>query len=490
MGWRCGFGGECGCRGPFGPPEGGTTYRVWQAVGVDFALGRWAGMETVVPTMRGWKLQELIDFEVALAAWDGRSRPEGVASEGSRGGVFKSWLEAVGGKGTGRSWVSSIGWAARLLGWLSLVMGFAAAWGCFDARHEGVNVLLLLLGTLVMPWLFLLGSVVVWIFRPVRGGVIGQAIRLLANRIAGKRGGEMVARIEGNPELAKALGWRVAADAQGVVADFHIGAVLGICAMVFFRKVGFFWETSTEAAMERSLEVGVRVLSAPWASFAPRFMPDIAATRRDEAWAGGGHEWMMFLVLALAFWGIVPRWLLLCFAQVREWRTLREPVFQSPAHRKLWRVLTGVRRGEDPQGLADGALVIDLGGISPDREALRPFFLRHLRMNPVAWETLDVLDSGREAAARAALEKAPAGIILLAEGWSLAPRRMEETLKKVLDAAGGRRLVVHVADFEKDGRPGGVKPDERAGWEAFADGQKGLEFELSIHEEDRTWAAE
>ena len=440
--------------------------------------------------MRGWKLQELIDFEVALAAWDGRSRPDGGPSEGSRGGVFKEWLKAVGGRGPGRSWVSSIGWAARLLGWLSLVMGFAAAWGCFDARQEGVNVLLLLLGALVMPWLFLLGSVVAWIFRPVRGGLIGQAIRLLAGRFAGKSGGEVLARIEGNPELAKALGWRVATKAQDVVADFHIGAVLGICAMVFFRKVGFFWETSTEAAMERSLEVLVRVLSAPWAPFAPRFLPDIAGTRRDDAWAGGGQEWMMFLILALAFWGIVPRWLLGCLAQVQEWRTLREPVFQSPAHRKLWRVLTGVRRGEDPQGPADGALVIDLGGISPDREALRPFFLRHLRMNPVAWETLDVLDAGREAAARAALEKAPAGIILLAEGWSLAPRRMEDVLKRVLEAAGGRRLVVHVADFEKEGRPGSVKPDERAAWEAFADGQKGLEFELSIHEEDRTWAAE
>jgi hypothetical protein len=371
-----------------------------------------------------------------------------------------------------------------------LITGFGAAWGCFDARHEGVNVLLLLLVTLIAPWLFLLGSVVAWIFRPVRGGVIGQAIRLLAGRFAGKRGGEVLARIEGNPELSKALGLRIAAKAQGVVADFHVGAVIGIWAMVFFRKVGFFWETSTEAAMERGLEALVRVLSAPWYPIAPRFMPDVAATRRDDTWTGGGQDWVMFLILSLALWGIVPRLLLLCLARVQEWRTLREPVFQSPAHRKFWRVLTGVRRGEDPQGLADGALVIDLGGIAPDREALRPFFLRHLRMNPVAWETLDVLDAGREAAARVALEKAPAGIILLAEGWSLAPRRMEETLKKVLDAAGGRRVVVHVADFEKDGRPGAVKPDERAAWEAFADGQKGLEFELSIHEEDRTWAAE
>lgn len=440
--------------------------------------------------MRGWTLQELIDFEVALAAWDGTSRPDGVASEGSRGGVFKGWLEAVGGKGPGRSWVSSIGWAARLLGWLALILGFGAAWGCYDARHEGVNVLLLLLVTLVLPWLFLLAGVAAWVFRPVRGGVIGQAIRLLAGRFAGKRGGEVLARVEGNPELAKALGWRVAAKAQSVAADFHVGAVIGIWAMVFFRKVGFYWETSTEAAMERALEGLVRVLSAPWASIAPRFIPDVAATRRDAAWSGGGQDWVMFLILSLALWGILPRVLLLCFAQVQEWRALREPVFQSPAHRKLWRVLTGVRRGGEPEGPADGALVIDLGGISPDREALRPVFLRHLRMNPVAWETLDVLDAGREAAARAALEKAPAGIILLAEGWSLAPRRMEETLKKVLDAAGGRRLVVHVADFGKDGRPCAVKPDERAAWEAFADGQKGRDFELSIHGEEAAWTGE
>ena len=163
------------------------------------------------------------------------------------------------------------------------------------------------------------------------------------------------------------------------------------------------------------------------------------------------------------------------------------PVFQAPLHRKLWRVLTGVRRGNDPEGPADGALVIDLGGISPDRDALRPFFLRHLRLNPVAWETLGVLDAGREASARAALEKAPAGVILVAEGWSLAPRRMEETLKRVTDAGGGRRIVIHVADFDKEGRPREVKADERAAWEAFIDSQKGLEVELSMHEEDRTW---
>ena len=438
--------------------------------------------------MRGWKLQELIDFEAALAAWDGVSRPDGVASTGSRGGVFKSWLEAVGGKGPGRSWVGGLGWAARLLGWLAMLAGFGAAWSCLDRRLEGVHVVIFLGVTLVVPWLVLGAGLLAWIFRPAGSGVVGVVLKRLATRFAGKRGVEVLARVEGNPELAKALGWRIAAKTQSAAADFHVGAVIGLWTMVFFRKVGFFWETTTEIAMERTLEGLVRVLSLPWGWFAPRFIPDVEATRRGEAWGGGGQDWVMFLILSLALWGIVPRLLLLCFAQVQEWRILREPDFQAPGHRRLWRVLTGVRRGEDPQGPADGALVIDLGGISPDHDSLRPCFLRHLRMNPVAWETLDVLDGGREAAARAALEKAPAGVILLAEGWALAPRRIEEVLKRVLDAAGGRRIVLHVADFDKEGRPGPVKDDERAAWEAFLDGQQGSELELSIHEEDRTWA--
>ena len=434
--------------------------------------------------MRGWKLHELIDFEVALAAWDGVSRPDGLVSDGSRGGRFRAWLAAAGGEGPGRSWVAALGWAGRLLGWAALVAGFGAAWGCLDRRLEGVHVVVFLGLTLVMPWLLLLAGVAAWVLRSAGSGLAAAGLRRLAARFAGARGGEVLARVEGSPELARALGWRIAAKVQGAAADFHVGAVVGLWAMVFFRKVGFFWESTTAVAMERTLEALVRVLALPWSGWAPHFVPDVAASRRGGDWGGGGQDWVMFLILALVVWGILPRLMLLGFARVREWRTLREPVFQSPAQRRLWRVLGGVRRGEEPSGPEDGALVIDLGGISPDREALRPWFLRRLRMNPVAWESLDVLDGGREAAARAALEKAPAGVILLAEAWALAPRRIEEILRRVLAAAAGRRVVLHVADFDPAGRPRAVAATERAGWEAFVDGRRGLDLELSIHGED------
>lgn len=433
--------------------------------------------------MRGWKLQDLIDFEVALAAWDGVSRPDGLESDGSRGGRFRAWLAAVGGEGPGRSWVAALGWAGRLLGWAALVAGFGAAWGCLDRRLEGVHVVIFLGLTLVLPWVVLVAGVTAWVFRPAGSGLAGAVLKRLAVRLAGRRGGEVLARIEGSPELARALGWRIAAKVQGAAADFHVGAVVGLWAMVFFRKVGFFWESTTAVAMERTLEGLVRVLALPWSGWASRFVPDVAASRRELDWDGGGQDWVMFLILALVVWGILPRLLLLGFARFREGRTLRGLVFQSAAQRRLWRVLGGVRRGEDPSGPADGALVIDLGGISPDREALRPWFLRRLRLNPVAWESLDVLDAGREAAARAALEKAPAGIVLVAEGWSLAPRRIEEILRRVLAAAAGRRVVLHVADFDESGRPRAVTAAEKAGWEAFVDGRKGLDLELSIHGE-------
>lgn len=442
--------------------------------------------------MRGsrerWKLEELIDFEVALAAWNGESRPDELPATESRSAVFKAWKEGAAEGGPGRSWGSSLNRAGLLLALLAVIAGFGAAWGCFDPRREGIHVVVFLGVTLFMPWLILIGGMLAWIFRPVSGGLAGTLLKKLAAKFAGEKCREVLARIEGNPELAKALGWRLAAKTQAAAASYHFGAFLALATMIFFRRVGFFWETTTRTAMQDFLSGAVKVLSLPWSWYAPEFIPNVAATRRGAGWDGGGGSWIVFLMLALLFWGIIPRGLLCSFAAFKEWRMLRSPAFQAPLHRKLWRALTGVRRGREPEGPADGALVIDLGGISPDREVLRPFFLRHLRLNPVAWETLDVLDAGREASARAALGKAPAGVILVAEGWSLAPRRMEETLKRVTDAGGGRRVVIHVADFDKEGRPREVKADERAAWEAFVDSQKGLEVELSMHEEDRTWA--
>jgi len=442
--------------------------------------------------MRGpsgrWKWEELIDFEVALAAWDGESRPDDLHAEGSRPVVMKAWKEAASAPGIGRSWVKAIAWAGAIASAVTFLAGIGAAWGCYDREREGIDVIVFLVFTLLIPWLTLVVGLTLWLFRPRWGGLIGPLLKKITARFAKNDGNKVLAVIEASPELSKSFGWKIAARAQSAALNFHLGAIVGLTLLFFFRRVGFYWETTTERAMERTLESVVNFLSMPWHSVLPRMVPEIAASRRGAEWEGGGTSWMSFLMLTLLVWGVAPRFLLEITAHIQSWRSARSPAFQSPRHRRLWRVLTGVKRGEEPQGPADGALVLDLGGISPDHDALRPFFLRHLRLNPVAWETLAVLDAGREAAARDALEKAPAGVVLLAEGWSLAPRQIEDTLKRVAAAAEGRRTAIVVADFDRDGRPRPPKAEERAAWEAFFDGQKGLDVELSLYEEDRTWA--
>jgi hypothetical protein len=85
------------------------------------------------------------------------------------------------------------------------------------------------------------------------------------------------------------------------------------------------------------------------------------------------------------------------------------------------------------------------------------------------------------------LERAPAGVIVLAEGWSLAPRKIEETLQRVRASAGERRVVLYVADFGPDGRPRAVAPSERAAWQDFIDARAAADVELGIHGEESAW---
>jgi hypothetical protein len=305
----------------------------------------------------------------------------------------------------------------------------------------------------------------------------------LTNRLAGGRAAQVLEQAHARGDLARAIGWRMAQHLQLIAAAFHCGALAGLTALVMFKRIGFFWETTTATAMESVLNGAVRCLSAPWAWAWPNLLPDVAGSRRGAEWAGGGESWWPFLVLTLLCWGLLPRLGLAWLAGLKERRTLSHLSFQAPHHRRLWRALTGVERGEDPAGPLDGALVIDLGGSAPDRAALRPFLLRRLRVNPTGWETLGVLDARQEAAAHAALRKASGGIVLLVEGWALAPRQMEQTLRAVRHAGADRRVVVLVGNRQSDGRLQPPTAEERAAWERFGDTLPDTEVALVFYEE-------
>jgi ParB-like chromosome segregation protein Spo0J len=82
-----------------------------------------------------------------------------------------------------------------------------------------------------------------------------------------------------------------------------------------------------------------------------------------------------------------------------------------------------------------------------------------------------------------ALQKAPAGIVLLAEGWALSPRQVEQTLKRVLPHVENRRLVLLVANHDGQGHPLPPTETERGEWEKLVDRLREVELELVFFEE-------
>jgi hypothetical protein len=349
---------------------------------------------------------------------------------------------------------------------------------------DGVHVVWFLAATLVLPWLLLLAGLFGWMFRGRHSfGWLGGLLERVTARFVKGDTARLLAQVKAGGEPGVALGWRLARHSQTIAAAYSLGAVTGLAVMVLFKQVGFYWETTTQSAMQSLLEGVVQTLSAPWAWAFPDLVPEVAMTRRGPGWSGGGESWWPFLLLTLLVWGALPRLALAGFAAWRERRTLAGMRFQAPHHRRLWRVLTHVERGADPAGPVDGALVILLGGVAPDRDALRPFLLRRLRLNPARWERLGVLDASQEATAREALEKAPAGIILLVEGWALSPREMEQTLRSVMPQVKDRRLVVLVVNHDEHGRPLPPTAAERVEWERFLDNFRATEVELAFFEE-------
>ena len=210
------------------------------------------------------------------------------------------------------------------------------------------------------------------------------------------------------------------------------------------RHVGFFWETTTEVAMHSLLEKLARFLSTPWAAWWPDAVPDAAvidASRwlPDHELPPGPAAWWQFLLMTTVFWGLLPRLVLWFLAWKAGRNALARLDFQSRGHRALWRDLTGAARVETDDRPLDGALVLDVGGSGLTADSLRPFLLRRLRVHVSAWHSVAVLDSGAEAEASRALAKAPAGVVLLAEGWALSPARMSALLAKIRPARVWKR---------------------------------------------------
>ncbi|NQX01184.1 DUF2868 domain-containing protein, partial [bacterium] len=225
------------------------------------------------------------------------------------------------------------------------------------------------------------------------------------------------------------------------------------------------------------LETAVRILSAPWSAWWPQAAPD-ARVILDSRWlpgrtsglAPGPAAWWQFLLMATLVWGLLPRLLLGLLAWNAGRRALARLDFQSRGHRALWREITGTERVETDAPPLDGVLVLDVGGSGLTEAALRPFLLRRLRVHPAAWQSTAVLDPGAENQAAKALAKAPAGVVLLAEGWSLSPPRMVALHARIRACAGPAAPVKFlVANVGADRQPAAASAEESREWTRFVD---------------------
>jgi hypothetical protein len=451
---------------------------------------------------RPWTLEDLIDFENEVAAATRASSglreavaaaSRGLDGAGARRAGFQVWLEGVRSSSCGRKYTSALALVGSGLALLAFLAGFSAVLGMVDRERAGVNVTLFLAILIGGQWLVLVFAALAWLMRRrAAEGFSGlQALAgRLARRLAGDRDASWWSRLmEGGGAPRAVLLWRLARMAQAAGISFNAGILTSLAGLVLVRHVGFFWETTTRDAMQSMLETGTRYLSAPWSAWWPAAVPDapvIAASRwlPDQALPPGPGEWWRFLLMTTLVWGLLPRLVLWLVAWNAGRKALGRLDFQSRAHRALWRELTGTGRVETDDKPLDGVLVLDVGGSGLTEEALRPYLLRRMRVHAAAWHPVAVLDPGTEAEASRALAEAPAGVVLLAEGWALSPARMSSLVAKIRGSAGPRTPVKFlIANTGPGNQPLAPTPDECREWERFVDSLRDPEAEVFLYQD-------
>lgn len=450
---------------------------------------------------RRWTLEDLIDFESEIAAAT-RTPPEvrdavvsasrGLDGASARRAGLRIWLDGVRSSSDGRKFISALALVGSGLALTMFLAGISGVLGMVDREKAGVHVTLFLTILIGGQWLVLILASGAWLMR--RRAADGfSAVQSLTARLArrlacGRDAPWWGMMMDAGGAARAAMLWRIARIAQAAGISFNLGVLAGLGGLVLVRHVGFFWETTTELAMHSLLEKAARFLSAPWAAWWPGAVPDAAvidASRwlPDHPLPPGPAAWWSFLLMATVFWGLLPRLLLWLVAWNAGRKALAALDFQSRCHRALWRDLTGAGRAETADKPLDGVLVLDVGGSGLTEDGLRPFLLRRLRVHASAWHSVAVLDPGKEGEASRALAKAPAGVVLLAEGWALSPARMSALHARVRSGAGRETPVKFlVANAGSDHTPVSPSSEERREWERFVDSLRDPEAEVFFYE--------
>lgn len=454
---------------------------------------------------RSWTLERLIDFEHAASSSQTATKEVRHAvfqsihgmdgAKARRTGMLK-WLEETGDSSAGRKFSSALSLVAVIATGAAFISGASAVLGFLDRTRGGIDVPLFLAILIGAQWLILVFALIAWLMRRKAAegfSTIQFALGRLVRKLAGQAHADVWDKIfDAGGESRQVVLWRLARLAQGIGISFNLGIIGGLSGLVLVRHVGFYWETTTELAMQSILEKSVQILSAPWSTWWPGAVPDSAIIQASRWTPGSGTlspgpaAWWEFLLMATLFWGLAPRVILWMLAWKQGKKALATLDFQARHHRALWREITTQERAsnQDEKPL-DGVLVLDVGGSGIQEEALRTFLLRRLRVHPSAWQPISVMDPREEEKAAALISAAPAGIVLLSEGWSLSPPRMLALHRKLRESAGPNAPIKFlVANTSAGGTPVPPSNDEQQEWARFVDSLRDPAAEIYFFAKD------
>jgi len=408
---------------------------------------------------KGWNLEDLVDFEVAVHqsptvdAEVGREVREGLRSmpgselEKRRWGL-KQWLRSKK-VGSGMKVVGVTRFVGLVLLLVTFLLGVGVVRGMVTPvqGRMALNMWVLLAGTLGIQWVILLGGLVVFfVLRYWTGGLgwMKDALSSMIRKMAGKVGPEAwQALVQGKGKQPSTLAWRLTRILQVGGVGFNLGLIGGLFGVLFFMDVAFYWESSLSRFGGESLGRVTRFLAGVWGGSGLSDgqiaeLKDVSGESQDRvAW----EAFFAFIFAALFVWGLLPRVFFWVFAVFKERRTLAALDFQEGAHRKLWRDLSRVERMVTMEGMKDGVVLLDVGGLGLKTEEIRPFLLKNLRVNPEKSYAVGVLDAAEEREAWEAMRSAPCGVVMLVEGWSLSPKQMTALIERIRREAGGEAVL-------------------------------------------------
>jgi len=318
-----------------------------------------------------WPLSKIVDFECLIERPGADQDPivpavAALSKQGvtDRSKIFAAWVDRenhqLGTPTPGRSLESGIHWASWVAGVACFVIGGSVCAGLLLYYGDRpVNVGLFLFGTVGLQVLLLIIMGLVCLSRRRRGrGPVTALLRWLSKALGGARSKHLsgkqrqaahtvIAKMEERSDLyGGVLIWPAVAVAQIGGICWNLGLLAVLLLRVAVMDLAFAWESTLEAGADDVHHI-VSVLAAPW-SWLPSAQPDltqIAASQFEHKTGikamntSAMRAWWPFLAYVIAFYGLLPRIILLAWASWRGYKARAALKFDHPMCNELYRRL-------------------------------------------------------------------------------------------------------------------------------------------------------